>query len=594
VNPLRVIALAWFCAAAFVVAHPISMSNTVANCREDEVLVELRVMLEDLVLFHGLKANRETLFSAADLRAAAKKHDAFLLNHFTVRDGQGRTLKGVVDRRDDEAIPDAGVPQVELMKLTAVYLLKFTPIENKPAFLTFTQTFGGEKSVVPSIMEFMALQTGVWIEKPVQLQPGQPHTVALDWENPPDQAPQNWRELRKKRAEEFQKRLGITSYGGLYSYIYLTDREVRHEILVPLLTFEKWLPLTRANPEFLEVGEQEAARKKITEWFRGRNPVEIDGVPVQPVLQRLQFFGLDIRDFAQDAEPRRVSAYQARLGIILAYPAKAPPNRVRLTWDSFHDAAPFLRSVVYDHEKDPTEEFFVRDQPRWDWAREGDPPATHDFKTSLVTAPEKAISKKSLNFLIAAPLLALALYAGLLRNHPMRRIGSTIAGGACLLAGICFWHSPVDVAPPNAKAVTTHTTTLLQNIYRAFDYNEESDVYDALEHSVTGDLLEELFLKIQSGLRMQEQGGAVAHVKRVRIMQIASGKNAKDERVPVDCTWRVTGTVEHWGHIHTRENEYTARIHLSTTPEDRGRIVTFEVTDEKRVRFETGVRQFEE
>ena len=52
--------------------------------------------------------------------------------------------------------------------------------------------------------------------------------------------------------------------------------------------------------------------------------------------------------------------------------------------------------------------------------------------------------------------------------------------------------------------------------------------------------------------------------------------------------------MEHWGHIHTRENEYTARIHLSTTPEDRGRIVAFEVTDEKRVRFETGIRQFED
>jgi len=586
--------LAWFCVATSVVAHPISMSNTLADCREDEVRVTLRVMLEDLVLFHGLKANSETIFSAADLRAAAKKHEAFLLKHFSVRDGQGQSLKGAVVSRDDSVIPDDGVRLEDLMKLIAVYELKYTPAKPKPAFLTFTQTFGGEKTVVPSIMEFMPLQTGVWIEKPVQLQPGQPHTVALDWENPPDQAPQNWRELRKKRAEEFQKRLGITSYSGLYSYIYLTDREVRHEILVPLLTFEKWLPLTRANPEFLEVAEQDAARQKIAEWFRGRNPVEIDGVPVQPVLQRLQFFGLDIRDFAQNAEPRRVSAYQARLGIILVYPAKAPPNRVRMTWDSFHEAAPFLRSVVYDHEKDPTEEYFVRDQPRWEWTREGNPPAAHDFKTSLVTAPTKAISKKSLNFLIAAPLLALALYAGLLRNHPKRKLGSAIAGGACVIAAVCFWNPPAAGAPPNAKAVPPHAATLLQNIYRAYDYRDKSDVYDALEHSVTGDLLEELFLKIQSGLRMQEQGGAVARVKRVRIMQITLGENADGNRLPVDCTWRVIGTVEHWGHIHTRENEYSARIHLSTTPEDRGRIVGFEVTDEKRVRFETGVRQFED
>ena len=69
---------------------------------------------------------------------------------------------------------------------------------------------------------------------------------------------------------------------------------------------------------------------------------------------------------------------------------------------------------------------------------------------------------------------------------------------------------------------------------------------------------------------------------------------ADGNRLPVDCTWRVIGTVEHWGHIHTRENEFAARMKISATPEGRGRIVGFEVTDEKRVRFETAVRMFED
>ena len=184
--------------------------------------------------------------------------------------------------------------------------------------------------------------------------------MTFDWDNPPTEAPKNWRELQKKREADLQRQLGITSYTGLYSYIYLNDREVRHEILVPLLTFEKWMPLKRANPEFLEVAEQDAMRAQITGWFRDRNPVEIDGIPVKPVLQRLQFFGLNIQDFAQNAEPRRISAYQARLGIILSYPAKAPPNRVQMTWEVFHESAPFLRSIVYDRNANPTEEFFVK------------------------------------------------------------------------------------------------------------------------------------------------------------------------------------------------------------------------------------------
>ena len=567
------------------------MSNAVANVREDEVLVELRIMLEDLVLFHSLKADAQTLFKAEDLRKAAVSHDSFLLKHFTLRDGNGEVFKGEVQRRDLSAIPDEGVPQAELMKQHAVYLMRYVPPKKKPKFITVLQQFGGSKAVVPSVMDFMTLQNGVWQSKPTQLQHGRPHSVTFDWENPPTEAPKNWRELRKKREEELQRKLGITSYTGLYSYIYLNDREVRHEILVPLLTFEEWLPIKRANPEFLEVAEQDAMRGQIAEWFRNRNPVEIDGIPVKPVLQRLQFFGLDIQDFAQNAEPRRISAYQARLGIILSYPAKAPPNRVNLTWEVFHESAPFLRSIVYDRNANPTEEFFVKDQPDFEWIREGETPAVASFQTDWTPIQSK---RKISN--VSYGLIGIAFAGGaftwmLYRNHPQCIPRSLGVAGIWLIGAFMFKdHVPV-ADRPLAPDFTKHTTTLLQNIYRAYDYGDQSDVYDALAHSVNGPLLDELFLKIQSGLRMQEQGGAIANVQEVRIVSI---KPALDNPESLDCKWNVTGTVEHWGHIHTRENQYSARIKLDVSEKGRGRISKFEVTNEKRVRFETGLRMFDD
>ena len=565
------------------------MSNAVANVREDEVLVELRIMLEDLVLFHSLKADAQTLFKAGDLRKAAVSHDSFLLKHFTLRDGNGEVFKGEVQRRDLSAIPDEGVPQAELMKQHAVYLMRYVPPKKKPKFITVLQQFGGSKAVVPSVMDFMMLQNGVWQSKPTQLQHGRPHSVTFDWEKPPTEAPKNWRELRKKREEELQRKLGITSYTGLYSYIYLNDREVRHEILVPLLTFEEWLPVKRANPEFLEVAEQDAMRGQIAEWFRNRNPVEIDGIPVKPVLQRLQFFGLDIQDFAQNTEPRRISAYQARLGIILSYPAKAPPNRVNLTWEVFHESAPFLRSIVYDRNANPTEEFFVKDQPNFEWIRDGETPVVASFQTDWTPIQSK---RKISN--ISYGLIGIAFAGGaftwmLYRNHPQCIPRSLGVAGIWLIGAFMFKdHVPV-ADRPLAPDFTKHTATLLQNIYRAYDYGDQSDVYDALAHSVNGPLLDELFLKIQSGLRMKEQGGAIAIVQEVRIVSI---KPALDNPESLDCKWNVTGTVEHWGHIHTRENQYSARVKLDVSEKGRGRISKFEVTNEKRVRFETGLRMF--
>ena len=92
-------------------------------------------------------------------------------------------------------------------------------------------------------------------------------------------------------------------------------------------------------------------------------------------------------------------------------------------------------------------------------------------------------------------------------------------------------HVPV-ADRPLAPDFTKHTATLLQNIYRAYDYGDQSDVYDALAHSVNGPLLDELFLKIQSGLRMKEQGGAIANVQEVRIVSI---KPALDNPESLDC-----------------------------------------------------------
>ena len=567
------------------------MSNAVANVRENEVEIELRIMLEDLVLFHSLKADAKTLFKADDLRQAAEKHDAFLLKHFTLRDGEGAVFKGEVRRRDLSTIPDEGVPQAELMKRHAVYLMRYVPPKGKPKFITVLQQFGGPKAVVPSVMDFLVSQNAIWLSRPTQLQHGRPYTVTFDWENPPTAAPKNWRELRKKDEDELQRKLGITSYTGLYSYIYLNDREVRHEILVPLLTFEEWLPVKRANPEFLEVTEQDAMRGQIAKWFRNRNPVEIDGIPVKPVLHRLQFFGLDIQDFAQNAKPRRISAYQARLGIILSYPAKAPPNRVNLTWEVFHESAPFLRSIVYDRNANPTEEFFVKDQPEFEWIREGEAPIVASFQTDWTPIQSKRKISNVSYVLIGIAFAGGAFTWMLYRNHPQCIPRSLGVAGIWLIGAFMFKdHVPV-ADRPLAPDFTKHTATLLQNIYRAYDYGDQSDVYDALAHSVNGPLLDELFLKVQSGLRMQEQGGAIANVQEVRIVSI---EPILDNPESFDCKWNVTGTVEHWGHIHTRENQYSALITLDVSEKGRGRISAFKVTDEKRVRFETGLRLFDD
>lgn len=492
---------------------------------------EIQIMLEDLVLYHSLKTGADYLYTLEDLNRAAEDHRDFLTRYFLVRDTDGNLVAGRIVNLDRHLLTE-GVAQGDLMTKSVIYRFEF-PLSARQEFLTITQTFGGPNAVLPAVMDLMLLQNGILIETPMQLTQGQALTARFDWDHPPAKPPKGLAELRKKRAQQFEQRLGIASYGGLYSFIYITDAEVRHEILIPFLTFEQWMPIARKNPEFLEVEEQEAARDSIAGFFKDRNPLNLDGAQVKPLLKRLNFFSLDINDFALNAEPRPVNVYQARLGIILSYPSKLTPSKIELRWDLFSQFAPFLRSIVLVNDNDPVEHIFRENQPDFVWTSQAD------------------VSRKN-------------------QIQPVSESLDRVA----------------------EEAAAAGVQRLLRNVYAAFESHDDSEVYDALAASVTGTMLRNLYLQIKRSLLMAEQGGAVSRVKEVNVMSAQTVEKVPNSGLRFRCLWRVIGTVEHWGHIHTRENEYEALLGLDREG-GYWKIRDVEILGEKRVRFETSLRGYD-
>ena len=103
---------------------------------------------------------------------------------------------------------------------------------------------------------------------------------------------------------------------------------------------------------------------------------------------------------------------------------------------------------------------------------------------------------------------------------------------------------------------------LLHKVYRAFDYRDEQAVYDTLAHSVSDNLLTDIYLETRRGLEIENQGGARARVLDVEVVAVESGEFRKDG-FDARCTWIVSGSVGHWGHIHQRRNRYDASFTLS-------------------------------
>ena len=585
-------------------AHPISLSDAYVNVTENSITAKLSVLVEDLVLYQELEPNDENFLPPDVILEAMVPHGDFVLKHFHIMDVDGNPLEAELTKITPPEMEAEGVHVAYLMSYNIEYELEFK-LDAPPTHLTFHQDFGGDKVFLPANMWLRLHRDEVKIEHERVLTKGIPYSVRIDWSGPP-QAPLMPGAIDEDRMEkEADETLGINSYGAVYSFIYITDQEVRHEILMPLLSMEQWVPVERKDRAFLEVEEQDAAMDAILELFKKQNPVSIDGVRVQPVLDRLDFYGLDFTDFAVQAERKRVSTYSARVGIILAYPAKTPPQQVAMNWELFSSYSPVLRSLVYAYDDAATKDFYYGEDT-FEWCNPGRPERPAITAVEAPPRPPKwALTISDILLILSLPMLIILSARSFF--VPKEKQGKIKLGLLVFLIMFVYGKlaEPLDyaiefnnpfapkftIAEEDAAAVFS---TLHSNIYRAFDYRDESDVYDALAMSVEGKLLSDLYLQIRKGLEMAEQGGAVSHVDEVIIEEAKLGTTTNDPRAyTYTATWTVQGTVEHWGHLHTRTNRYTADF--TTTALDSGwKITALKLLDEERLPLKTSIRKFKE
>ncbi len=122
---------------------------------------------------------------------------------------------------------------------------------------------------------------------------------------------------------------------------------------------------------------------------------------------------------------------------------------------------------------------------------------------------------------------------------------------------------------------------LLHNVYRAFDFRAEEDIYDVLEQSIDGDLLATVYLEMRRGLELENQGGARAKVKQIEVVKL-SARAGESGGFIADATWNVGGSVGHWGHLHERNNRYQAE--LVVQPVDGAwKLTNLEILQEERL-----------
>ena len=160
--------------------------------------------------------------------------------------------------------------------------------------------------------------------------------------------------------------------------------------------------------------------------------------------------------------------------------------------------------------------------------------------------------------------------------------------GAVLLlafAGMLFTLFAGDNPGPSLDQMenddrTALTEALLTNRYRAFDFRAEEEIYDALAVSADGEILLKIYLDMKKALEIRELGGARVKVTDVTVDSSVPRKDRDGEWLTTE--WTVSGTVGHWGHVHTRNNHYIGNIRIAFR-EGVWKISDFQILEEERV-----------
>ena len=590
-------------AGEWAVKHPVSIVEAEVYVNRLQTTVRLTCFAEDLELLQGVEPLESGKYDSAEILEATQDHAQYLAEKIRFLDVNGEVIEAEISGVVNPDLPKEGADAGTLMQYTLGFELELK-YDKPPEFLTIEQQMVAEGQLLPSELKVLLKQAGSETPYKKMLKPGAPETFRFDWDRPPlsqEDSQEQWDSWFDKQREDT---LGIGSYSSVYSFIYINNAEVRNEVLIPLANLAAMIEFERSDPSFLTVEEQSAAAKQIRRFFSVGNPVLIDGVEVQPVFDRIDFYGLDLRDFAVQAEKRKVSMASGRVGIIMRYPAKGRPLKVDVAWDKFNEET--IRSVdavafPFNEVKQVSFSMFLENNV-YSWEA-SDAPELPSVTNVDLDDPRYHVEPAT----VAIPVVSAACFLlGMIASCVcLTRGGDGLLLGAATLLGVAGLLSAdtakVEVQspfePPGRLAIseTTANTIFLQlhrNLFRSFDYSEESQVYDTLARSVNGPLLRKLYLQINDSLRISEQGGAVSKIEDV---QLLSGQQQAEPFVEngfqYRCKWNIVGTIEHWGHIHERTNQYDAMFEVKVV-DGAWKIVVMDLLDQPQGVVKTRLRKF--
>jgi len=554
---------------------------------DDHVKLALEVYIGDLTTFHHLVPDDWLKDTELKRPTLAERMRQFSSDMFQFVTDKGEKLQAELKlveprMRKDRQSPYAGminpitrrrVPGAPADK-RVVYAELIYPFKGKPPRLTIIPPLDEKGRAIVTI-GFIAYHKAVPIIDFRYL--GAPAHLTLRWEDP-------WySKFDNPNLKRHHK-------SALMSYLYVEPYEVRHEILTRVRDMERWMDLGLRGREYIEVDEWESLKKSIGEFLLTKNKVLIDGRPLRPILGRSDYVKVALTGIQLLLQPERLDLSTAILGVKFVYLTQGLPKEVTVDWELFTDEITRVPATSIDP-AGPLLSFVTPDDRIHKWTN-----FLKNYKipqvAELVVADSLTKFNVPIGSVFSLSLLLLVGWQAKMQRQRSKSIRPQLVTGTVLLAATLllspYMHisigKPAIMAPTLGQAEATELMqSLLKNVYRAFDFRREEDVYDKLAVSVSGDLLSDVYLQNRKSFAVQRAGGAQAKVKKVEILEVAMQPHPdRPLALTFKSTWTALGTVGHWGHMHMRKNQYEAI--LTVEPVDGvWKITGMEMIEEKRI-----------
>ncbi len=562
---LGLLVLALGVAAGPLRAHPISITSLNSNLDGEDMEVRVFALVEDLLLFGTAQTGPYGNLAREVLEEATAKHAEFYGRHLQWYADGHRRLEGELIGIDFSDIPMSGVDLDDIKRHSLVLHFRFRDV-GQPSTLTLYQDLGGNEPAVFSDIHWGAFQHGIAVDR-ISITHQQAHTTELDWDADWDRLREDPAAAEAQWRERENDPLRIPGTSAVFTFLYFDETGARIELLVPLLVLDRWMDVPFDAEGRLTVEAQQQLRGRVADVLAATHEVEIDGNPVAPRWQRLQFLGPRAEDLAADAPEQDVFRMNGRVSIILRYPVREVPQALSVEWKNF-EGAPNIPAAVYRYDRPRFNTFFGKASEVYAW--EEPEPRLRPAPRPRPAAP----ARPTLDVPVASAGLILAALV-LLVLASLRTLPRPLALSAAVLCVAAAWlarsWSPVPVPLPGAPPPTLDDETMAEvfaslqdNLYRAFRFADEEQIYDALAEEVSPDLVEPLYFQVLDSLRMEDQGGSISRVDEVERLSLETvhRESSPHPLVEMDAEWLVKGTVEHWGHIHSRTHRHRARFAL--------------------------------